>query len=108
MPIQSDNGQFEEVNDQPSHPAPQTAAGTHYFQIQSQAEASALPRVLELFALRDLIPAEVSCKHHRDGEDSLHIHIAIAHMPPHQAANIAARLRNIIPVTRVVLEPAEA
>ncbi len=99
--------QFEEANDQPSHPAPQTAAEPHFFQIQSQAEASALSRVLELFALRDLIPAEVTCKHVSDGEDSLHIHIAIAHLPPHQAANIAARLRNIIPVTRVVLEPAE-
>ena len=100
--------QFDEKSDeQPSTPAPRAAAETHYFQIQSEAEASALSRVLELFALRDLIPNEVICKRIPDGDGSLHIHIAIDGMPPHQAANVAARLRNIIPIPRVVLEPAE-
>ncbi|MDP6872928.1 MAG: hypothetical protein QF521_05325 [Alphaproteobacteria bacterium] len=103
--------QCEETNDQSSDAAPRSAAEIHYFQIQSEPEASALSRVLELFALRDMIPGEVTCKHMHDGDagrgGSLHIHIAIADMPPHQAANIAARMRNIIPVTRVVLEPAE-
>lgn len=106
--------QYEKTSNQSPDPAPPShlaAAETHHFQIQCEPEASALSRVLELFALRDMIPGEVICKHMHDGDGgaggSLHIHIAIAHIPPHQAANIAARIRNIIPVTRVVLEPAE-
>ncbi|HJM94340.1 MAG: hypothetical protein QGG19_08790 [Alphaproteobacteria bacterium] len=63
--------------------------------------------MLELFALCDMIYGEAICKHVRGAEDGLHIHITIDDIPPHQAANIAARLRNIIPVTCVVLEPAE-
>ncbi|MBT3534053.1 MAG: hypothetical protein HN478_09245 [Rhodospirillaceae bacterium] len=85
-------------------PSTQAGQNIHRFMIHAEAEASTLSRVIELFALRDLIPDEVSCK--RAGDDGLHIHIAITGVPENQAANLADRMRNIIPVMRVVLEPA--
>ncbi len=86
---------------------PRLQPGTHHFLIQAEPEASVLSRVLELFALRDLLPTEVSCKRSGDdGAGDLHIHIVIAGLPPEKAAHLTARMRNIIPVTRVVLEPA--
>jgi acetolactate synthase small subunit len=72
--------------------------------ISTAADASALSRVLELFALRGMVPDEVTCK--RTGVDELHIHIAVRDLGENKAANLAARMRNIIPVMRVVLEPA--
>lgn len=85
-------------------PGTRPNTGAHHFMIQAAAEASALSRVLEIFAQRDLIPDEVTCKRAAGGE--LHIHIAIGDIAPHKADNLAARMRNIIPVTRVVLQPA--
>lgn len=90
-----------------SDPTARPCPDTHHFVIQAQPEPSVLSRVLELFALRGLLPDEVSCKRVSDGEDSLHLRIAVDGLPPQQAAHLAARMRNIITVTRVVLEPAE-
>ncbi|MDE0941690.1 MAG: hypothetical protein OSB58_04540 [Alphaproteobacteria bacterium] len=89
----------------PSDPSPHAGTATHHFQIQAAADPSAFSRVMELFALRCLLPTDISCK--QVGPDDLHIHIAINDLCPKVAANLAARMRNIIPVTRVVLEPAE-
>ncbi len=82
----------------------QPEQGAFHFMIHAQAEASALSRILEHFALRDFVPDEVGCK--RTAAEELHIHIAVSGMPANQAANLAARFRNIVPVLRVALEPA--
>lgn len=79
----------------------------HHFMIQAQPDPSVLSRVLELFALRCLLPTEVTCKRAAEGDGELQIHITMDSLPPEKAAHLAARMRNIIPVTRVVLEPAE-
>jgi acetolactate synthase small subunit len=94
--------QFQET-DPSSRPQP----GTHHFLIQALPEPSVLSRVLELFALRDLLPNEVTCKSPAGENGELHIHIAMAGLPRQKAAHLAARMRNIVPVSRVVLEPAE-
>ncbi|NQV60868.1 MAG: hypothetical protein HQ502_14470 [Alphaproteobacteria bacterium] len=94
MPLQS------QETDPSSRPQP----GTHHFLIQAEPEASVLSRVLELFALRSLLPTEVNCKRAADQDGELHIRIAMPGLPPEKAAHLAARMRNIIPVTRVVLE----
>ncbi len=87
-----------------AEPSDRPDTGTYHFMIHAEAEASTLSRVLELFAQRDLIPDEVTCK--RTNGDELHIHIAIAGLPANKVANLADRVRNIIPVMRVVSEPA--
>ena len=104
MSARTETSQTTEQTDPSAFPE----AASRYFQIQTVADPSALSRVMELFAQRSLLPVEVSCKHvcHADGDD-LHIHIAINDLCPNIAANLAARMRNIVPVTRVVLEPAE-
>lgn len=85
-------------------PGTRPNTGAYHFMIQAEADASTLSRVLEIFAQRDLIPDEVTCK--RTNGDELHIHMAISRLPADKAANLADRIRNIIPVMRVVLEPA--
>lgn len=88
-------------------PSSRPQPGTHSFLIQAQPEPSVLLRVLELFALRGLLPSEVTCKRTGEKNVGLHIHIAIDGLPPQKAAHLAARMRNFIPVSRVVLDPAE-
>ncbi|MFP6771823.1 MAG: hypothetical protein VCE74_05740 [Alphaproteobacteria bacterium] len=85
-------------------PVPRPAGAVHHFMISAAADASTLARVVELFALRGLVPDEVSCK--RTDDDGYHIHIAIPDLAEAKAANLAARMRNIVPVMGVVLEPA--
>ena len=104
MSVQTESTDPVESTDRPR---PQSRAGCHHFLIRAQPEASALLRVLELFALRGLVPETVACQRAGDGEDELHIHIAMPGLAPQKAAHLAARMRNIVPVTRVVLEPAE-
>jgi acetolactate synthase small subunit len=81
--------------------------GTHHFLIQAQPDPSVLSRVLELFALRCLLPTEVAYKRTGEGDGELQIHISVENITPEKAAHLATRMRNIIPVTRVVLGPAE-
>ena len=89
MSARTETSQTTEQTDPSAFPE----AASHYFQIQTVADPSALSRVMELFAQRSLLPVEVSCKHvcHADGDD-LHIHIAINDLCPNIAANLAARL----------------
>ncbi len=91
---------------QETDPSTRPRPGTHHFLIQAQPEPSALSRVMELFALRGLLPIEVTCRHSGGGEGELRIHITTTGLAPEKAAHLAARMRNIVPVTRVVLEPA--
>ena len=106
MSAQSDPNDTAQDPHQDPYPGPYPgpAQGVYHFIIHTQAEASALSRIVELFALRGLVPDEVNCK--RLGADELHIHIAIPDLPENTAASLAARMRNIISVMRVVLEPA--
>ncbi len=87
-------------------PELESSPDAHRFLIQAQAEPSTLSRVMELFALRGLLPDEVSCERSRDNRGALDIRIVIPDLPPQKAAHLAARMRNIVTVSRVVLEPA--
>ncbi len=95
------------LQSQETEPSPRPQPGIHHFLIQALPEPSVLSRVLELFALRDLLPSEVTCRCPGGENGELHIHIAMDGLPRQKAAHLAARMRNIIPVSRVVLEPAE-
>ena len=89
-----------------SCPVPRPAGAIHHFIISADPDASTLARAVEIFALRGFVPDEVSCK--RTDDDDYHIHIAVRDLPEAKAANLAARMRNIVPVMGVVVEPAPA
>jgi hypothetical protein len=95
------------LQSQETESASRPQPGTHHFLIQAQPDPSVLSRVLELFALRCLLPNDVAYKRTGEGDGELQIHISMENITPEKAAHLAARMRNIIPVNRVVLEPAE-
>ena len=72
------------------------------FQIQAEADADVLCRVLNLFALQQLIPQQVEVV--RDG-DTLSIEIRSHEQSWHRARIIGEKLRNLISVFDVQLQP---
>ena len=72
------------------------------FQIQAEADADVLCRVLNLFALQQLIPQQVEVV--RDG-DTLSIEIRSHEQSCHRARIIGEKLRNLISVFDVQLQP---
>ncbi len=82
---------------------PTTDRTTTDFTIRATAEAQVMPRVLELFALRGLVPSRFHGRVMADGR--LQIDIAVGGLDAGQATHLAARLRNIILVESVLLRP---
>ena len=80
---------------------PTTDRTTTDFTIRATAEAQVMPRVLELFALRSLVPSRFHGQVMADGR--LQIDIAVGGLDVGQATHLAARLRNIILVESVLL-----
>lgn len=80
------------------------AAPCYHFAVTSAREPSVLLRVLELFAMRDLIPAKVRCQHTDGPEPGLRIEVSVAGLERQQAEHLALRMRNIAPVTNVMLD----
>ena len=74
------------------------------FIIQAEAEADVLCRILNLFALQQLIPQQVEVM--RD-EDSFSIEIVSDEQSWHRAQVIGEKLRNFISVFDMTLEPAQ-
>ena len=74
------------------------------FRIQAEADADVLCRVLNLFALQQLIPQHVDVV--RD-QDSFSIEILSDEQSWHRAQVIGEKLRNLVCVIDMTLEPAQ-
>ncbi len=74
------------------------------FAITAFSEPSTLPRILENFALRNLVPHEM--KSEKQGE-YLHISIAVHSLPVKEAKHLKLRMKNIMPVLAVELNITE-
>jgi hypothetical protein len=81
----------------------QTAAGFHYH-LRAMREPSVLPRVLEMFALRDLIPHHVMCREVAGDDPELLIEVRVRGLEADHARHLAQRMRNIVPVKQVALD----
>lgn len=84
---------------------PQFATEVHYrYMIMAAAEPSVLSRVIGLFAQRDLIPDRFNCQQTAGSEPALHIEVSVAGLDHQHAEHLALRMRNITPVTSVLLD----
>jgi acetolactate synthase regulatory subunit len=74
-------------------------AATACFSIQATAEPSVMPRILELFAKRGLIP----CRWHSDlAIAELCIDLQVDGLSRQQVDHVAASIRNMVAVTSVL------
>lgn len=84
---------------------PQSNSEVHYrYTVTAAVEPSAALRVLEMFAQRDLIPNQLICRQIDGPEPSLHIEVSVAGLDHQHAEHLALRMRNIMPVTGVLLD----
>ncbi len=86
-----------------SVPATERFPSCLHYRMTGDAEPGLLPRVLEVFAKRSLVPDAVRAERRRDG-DGLSIELRIAPIEPAKARHIAACLRETVGV-RIVLGP---
>ncbi|TNE39271.1 MAG: hypothetical protein EP348_03710 [Alphaproteobacteria bacterium] len=84
----------------PSDDAPRTPDACR-FTLRAEAEPSALSRILENFALRNLVPDQLSAR--RDGEE-LVVSLTVAGLSDMESAHLEIRMMNILPVIEVTLE----
>ena len=82
-----------------NHPDP-----SFHYSLRAYREPSVLSRVIEMFALRDLIPHQVDCREVAAEEAELQIDVAVRGLDPMHARHLADRMRNIVPVRQVALE----
>ena len=86
-----------EALDQSAHDQP--AAAT--FAVDAEADPGLLPRLLEPFALRNLVPDAVTSVRHGNG---LRVEIRVAGLTRDEVPHLALRLANVVPVTRVLAD----
>ena len=72
---------------------------TAQFTVQAEAEPSVLARVLEPFALRNLVPLAVHCRRARSG---LRIEVTVAGLEVQVVEHLTARLNQLVPVETVL------
>ena len=96
-------------------PADHRSRPTYCFSVFAAAEASVMPRVLELFAKRGLAPKRFYADIAGAGADELTIDVQADGLAAHTAEHIARSLRQIVHVDRVLtaikaraIEPAAA
>ncbi len=70
-----------------------------HFTVQAEAEPSVLPRVLEPFALRNLVPLAVVCRRERSG---MRIEVAVAGLETRVVEHLTCRLNQLVPVETVL------
>jgi hypothetical protein len=75
---------------------------TFCFSVQAAAEPGVMPRVLELFAKRNLVPSKWHSSVAGPAGEELHIDIQVAGMAPELGDYIARCLRQILHVTCVL------
>jgi len=84
--------------------APAAAPELWRYRVAAVLEPSVLPRVLELFTLRDLLPTEVNCRQVMTAEPELRIDVAVTGLDAQHAEHLAQRMRTMMPVTSVLLQ----
>jgi acetolactate synthase small subunit len=80
---------------------PDTA--TACFAIRAAAEPGILPRLIGLFAKRDLVPAAVQARRIGPGRDLLAVDLQVEGLDPGLAELIAENMRQMVSVERVLL-----
>ena len=99
---------LEAVNTLPTRADVWNVSNVHcrvQYQLLGEAEPDLLCRVLNCFALQFLTPEQV---HVQRREDLLSIEIVLDGLSWHRAQVIAEKLRNLISVCSVDLQPADA
>lgn len=81
-------------------------APAYRFRLRAVSEPSVLPRVVEMFTLRDLIPHQVHCHICPGVPEEMELELVVATLTADQARTIAARMDNLVPVLRVSLHEA--
>ena len=82
-----------------------TAHCQAHYQIVAEAEPDVLCRILNYFALQFLVPQQVNVT--RD-DDLLHIDVVMDGLSWHRAQVIGEKLRNLISVCSLELQPVES
>lgn len=72
------------------------------YRLQAEAEPDSLCRILNLFALQFLVPEQLQMKQE---DELMHIEVQIGGLSWHRAELIAQKMRNLISVVEVHLEP---
>ena len=99
---------LEAVPTEPSRADVWNAGNTHcavHYQVIAEADADVLCRVLNPFALQGLVPQQLQVQQ-RDG--LLCMDLTLDGLSWHRAQVIGEKLRNLISVYSVELQPAEA
>ena len=94
------------MSDQPDRPTDPRSDVT--FTVRAQATPDVLPRVLDLFARRNLVPERWVSLRTGPGRAHLVFEIEIAAMAESVAERIAASMRQIVNVDSVVTSPGPA
>jgi len=76
-------------------------APSYRYSLSAIREPSVLSRVIEMFALRDLIPHDVTCRVEEGHEPRLLIELQVRGLEAQHAQHLAQRMRNIVPVLAV-------
>ncbi|HLI12287.1 MAG TPA: hypothetical protein VKY65_11870 [Alphaproteobacteria bacterium] len=84
-------------------PSPDQSASTACFAVQARAEPGAMPRVLELFAKRGLVPCHWHAVLAGPARDELHIDIQVEGMARDAADYVARCLRQLADVEVVLI-----
>ncbi len=79
-------------------------APAYRFRVRAAVDPSVLSRVVELFALRDLVPHGVSSRLDGRREPELRIDVEVRGLADHEAEHIARRIDQFMPVISVLLE----
>ncbi|MCC9620631.1 hypothetical protein LPB41_02910 [Thalassospira sp. MA62] len=82
----------------------QPASSVFCFSVHAAAEPHVMPRVLELFSKRNLVPSSwhATVAHNPTGDDELQIDIQISALETKVADHIARCLRQIVQVNTVL------
>lgn len=72
--------------------------------VSAAVDPSALSRVIELFALRDLVPARVSSRLVEGTDPELRIDVDVAGLADQEAEHVARRLAQFPCVLRVLMD----
>ncbi|MBK5353544.1 hypothetical protein JFU37_13630 [Pseudomonas sp. TH41] len=99
---------LEAVNTPPTRADVWNVSNAHcraYYQVLAEAEPDLLCRALNLFALQCLTPQQVNVQRM---EDLMSIDIVMDGLSWHRAQLIADKLRNLISVCSVAVQPADA
>jgi acetolactate synthase small subunit len=84
------------------------AEPTYCFSVQAAADPGLLPRVLELFAKRDLVPSRCHAVLTEPGREELLIDLQVTGLAPEEAEHVARSLRQLVFVASVLTCIADA